>query len=181
MDRYRKENGTVCIDISVREYRQLYDSRDPSPFHERDLDENLVRYLVMSCEEIEAAEPVKLVINSAEMLRDNQQLEDFTLAIHQYFEHEVRALNNELRYLFRQGRFSLFFGLVFLMICVFGAVRVSGEANVWYRAIYEGLIIMGWVALWKPINIFLYDWWPYHRKIDVYRRLASIPVEFNSN
>lgn len=178
MERYRKDNGKYCVDVSVREFKQLYDSRDPSPFHERDLDENLGRYLIMSCEEIDEGEPVKVVINSPQLLSEQQQQHDFILAFHQYFEHEVRAVDNELKNLFRQGRVSFLFGLIFLIICVFLAIQFAGDMKIFNRVIYEGLIIMGWVALWKPINIFLYEWWPYRRKMRVYKRLAEISIEF---
>ena len=178
MGRYRKENGFNCIDLTARDFRQLYDSRDPSPFHERDLDEDLVHYLVMSCEEIKHEEPLKIVVNSPQLLGETQQLSDFILAFHQYFEHELWATKNELHNLFRQGRVSLLFGLLFLMICVFGAIRFVGDVNVFNRVIHEGLIIMGWVALWKPINIFLYEWWPYRRKMRVYKRLSEVKIEF---
>ena len=178
MGRYRKENGFNCIDLTARDFRQLYDSRDPSPFHERDLDEDLVHYLVMSCEEIKHEEPLKIVVNSPQLLSETEQLNDFILAFHQYFEHELWATKNELHNLFRQGRVSLLFGLLFLMICVFGAIRFVGDVNVFNRVIHEGLIIMGWVALWKPINIFLYEWWPYRRKMRVYKRLSEVKIEF---
>jgi hypothetical protein len=41
----------------------------------------------------------------------------------------------------------------------------------------ESLIILGWVANWKPIEIFLYDWWPLARRRNLYRRLAAATVE----
>lgn len=36
--RYRREEGAVCIDLRLRSERQLFDLRDPAPFRERDLD-----------------------------------------------------------------------------------------------------------------------------------------------
>lgn len=35
------------------------------------------------------------------------------------------------------------------------------------RALEESLIILGWVANWKPIETFLYDWWPLKRRRDL--------------
>jgi hypothetical protein len=40
----------------------------------------------------------------------------------------------------------------------------------------ESLIIVGWVALWRPLEIFLYDWWPIARHRSLYRRLAKADV-----
>ena len=44
--RYRVEDGRSCIDLKVRQSRQLFDGRDPAPFHERDLDDDAVAYLL---------------------------------------------------------------------------------------------------------------------------------------
>jgi hypothetical protein len=40
----------------------------------------------------------------------------------------------------------------------------------------ESLVIVGWVANWRPIEMFLYDWWPIARRRDLYRRLANAKV-----
>lgn len=178
MERYRQENGTFCIDLNVNEFKQLYDGRDPSPFHERDLDENLVRYLVMSCEEIAQNEAIKIVMRVPTSKDFEEQKTNFTHALHQYFDHEVRTTENELKNLFRLGQISLLFGFIFLIICVFLAIKFVGEKTVFSQVIYEGLIIMGWVALWKPINIFLYDWLPYSRKKRIYKLLSAISIDF---
>ena len=42
--RYRVEGGRSCIDPNVRQSRQLFDTRDPAPFRERDLDADVVEY-----------------------------------------------------------------------------------------------------------------------------------------
>lgn len=178
MGRYRQKNGKYCIDVNFHDFKQLYDGRDPSPFYERDLDEDLIRYLVMSCEEIGTDRSIKIVLTESGQSEKAKQREDFKQALHHFFEHEVRATENELKHLYRQGRTSLFFALVFLVVCVFLAVKIIGNASVITQAISEGLIITGWVALWKPINIFLYEGWPYNRKKRVYQILSHIEVEF---
>jgi len=40
---------------------------------------------------------------------------------------------------------------------------------------------MGWVAMWKPLEILLYDWWPVLRDIRLYRRISELPVEVRHN
>lgn len=35
----------------------------------------------------------------------------------------------------------------------------------------------GVVANWRPLEIFLYDWWPIARQRDLYRRLSAAAVE----
>jgi hypothetical protein len=45
------------------------------------------------------------------------------------------------------------------------------------RVIEESLTIFGWVANWRPIEIFLYDWWPIVRRRNLYQRLSAAQVE----
>ena len=40
----------------------------------------------------------------------------------------------------------------------------------------EGLLIIGWVAMWRPIQIFLYEWWPIVRRRRTYFGLAHTQV-----
>jgi len=47
-----------------------------------------------------------------------------------------------------------------------------------FRSLIEqSLPILGWVANWRPLEIFLYDWWPLARRRDLYRRLAAATLE----
>jgi hypothetical protein len=43
--------------------------------------------------------------------------------------------------------------------------------------IAEGLLIMGWVAMWRPIETFLYDWWPIRRHRALLTQIARMPIE----
>jgi hypothetical protein len=45
------------------------------------------------------------------------------------------------------------------------------------RVIEESLLIFGWVANWRPIEIFLYDWWPIVRRRNLYQRLSAAHVK----
>ena len=70
--------------------------------------------------------------------------------------------------MFRDGRYSLLIGLCFLTMAIFisdyiGSL-ISNESSAWL--IQESVVIGGWVALWHPLNIFLYDWWPLRAQAD---------------
>ena len=70
-------------------------------------------------------------------------------------------------------------GLTVLAACILlsrAVLAVSGAGN-FSRFTEEGFIILGWVANWKPIEIFLYEWWPLARRRDLYRSLAVANVE----
>jgi hypothetical protein len=71
----------------------------------------------------------------------------------------------------------LLIGVTFLMMCLLGADIMSGfSENALMRALRESLIIGGWVSMWRPLQIFLYEWWPIVRRGKIFRHLAKASV-----
>jgi len=54
---------------------------------------------------------------------------------------------------------------------------LGGEAGTWAAVLRESLTIAGWVAMWRPMQIYLYDWWPVRQRGRVYAKLSQMPVE----
>jgi cytidylate kinase len=44
------------------------------------------------------------------------------------------------------------------------------------KIVQEGLTIGGWVAMWRPLQIYLYDWWPLRAERRVLERLSRMSV-----
>jgi hypothetical protein len=40
----------------------------------------------------------------------------------------------------------------------------------------ESLTIGGWVSMWRPLEVFLYDWWPIRNEVRLSDQLAAMPV-----
>ena len=78
----------------------------------------------------------------------------------------------------RQGRGSLLIGLTFLAACLSARELIAGlGTGTVYEIVQEGLLISGWVAMWRPIQIFLYDWWPIRNLRTLYNKLSRIKVD----
>ena len=56
------------------------------------------------------------------------------------------------------------------------AGRIATKVMQTGPALRESLVIAGWVALWRPLEIFLYDWWPIRAEAKLYDRLADMLV-----
>lgn len=174
--RYRSENGVYLIEISLSRVQQLFNSLDPSPFHEKDLDADAESYIVGAAREFHLATPLKLIFHlPTSEAAAADRLED---SIHSYFAYRREGAGRDLRFLLRQGRLSLAIGLAFLAFCLsLRAVIFAKIAGTVPNIAAEGLVITGWVAMWRPIQIFLYDWWPLRRMVRIYGKLARVPVE----
>ena len=83
-----------------------------------------------------------------------------------------------MRGLFHLGRISLIIGLAalagFTGVAQLVATR-TGDGGVG-AVLHESLLIGGWVAMWRPLEIFLYDWWPIRAEARLFDRLAVMPV-----
>ena len=44
-------------------------------------------------------------------------------------------------------------------------------------AIGEGLLILGWVAMWRPLEILLFERLENHQQSALLHRLAQVPVD----
>ena len=99
-------------------------------------------------------------------------------AIHQFFAARAEEARRRLRHLFHLGRVSLAIGLAVLAACIGVAqlvVRWTGGTGVG-QVLHESLLIGGWVAMWRPLEVFLYDWWPIRADVRLFHRLAAMPV-----
>ena len=85
----------------------------------------------------------------------------------------------KLRRLFRDGRISLVIGLAVLTLLIVAAqfiARRTSDTGLG-RVLHESLLIGGWVAMWRPLEVFLYDWWPIRAEARLFDRLAAMPVQ----
>jgi len=170
---------TGLIELKLNDLNQLFNSMDPSPFHERDLDRNAEEFIVSWAREHPRQHDLKLVIhltNSPSPGVDPRMLVADSVA--HYFDYQAEMILREFKRLMREGRAALFVGILFLGLCQLTVTLALNAPNAqWQEPIREGLAIVGWVAMWKPLEIYLYRWWPLLSLRSLYQRLARMPVE----
>ena len=169
------------IELNLQKMQQLFNSMDPSPFHERDLDEDAEEFIVSWAQEHPIHLPLKLVVHLHEPYDPEKARQLITESIHHYFEHKEALNRREFRQLMRVGWISLLVGLGFLAVCIFAAQALAPRFGELQALVHEGLVIIGWVAMWRPLEIYLYRWWPILEFGRVYRKLSKIPIEVNVN
>ena len=173
-----RSGGVEWLEIRVGEVNQLFNMMDPAPFRERDIDPNAETYIVEWGQEARADRRLGLVVHlgrepatggAANMLND---------AFHEYFGRRAQAARQRLRRLFHLGRVSLAIGLAFLAAAIllgeFLSGLISDERYAWI--VKESFVIGGWVALWRPLEIFLYDWWPIRGEARLLDRLGEMQL-----
>jgi len=164
----------TAIMLRLRELAQLFNSMDPSPFVDRDLDADAEEYIMSWARELPAGRELELVIQlSTPSPADRVAgVED---SVRRYFTTRAAIKRLEFGQLMRRGRLSLIVGSVFLACCLLLGQLVSRSgAGAVADIVREGLTIAGWVAMWRPLEIYLYDWWPLfeeRRRLDLLARI----------
>jgi hypothetical protein len=168
----------AVIEVHVAELKQLFNSIDPSPFRNRDLDPRAEEFIVGWAKDLPRDVPFALLVDldrqaglpdEAAVLRD---------AIHEFFRQRAEAYRRRLRELLRRGRTSLLIGLTVLAaaIALGDFLATLMKTSRVGEILRESLTIGGWVSMWRPLEIFLYDWWPISSEARLSDRLAAMPV-----
>jgi hypothetical protein len=175
--RYRVEDGRTCIDLRVRHSRQLFDGRDPAPFRERDLDDDAVQYLLAAAQEIPHKQPLKVVVTISDEPEPRLAPDIVEAAVRGHFEYERQRVDRRFIEHVRRARIFLAVGLTVLVVFLSLAELTSAMRPGTLREILrEGLVITGWVAMWRPLEELLYDWWPLVDERRRLRRILEAPV-----
>ncbi|MCU0877908.1 MAG: hypothetical protein MUF06_09005 [Pirellulaceae bacterium] len=170
------DDGVIAL--SLGHLGQLFEALDPSPFRERDLDRNAEEFIVESAKELPPRLHYELVIHLDQPMVGADEQRAVEEAVRMYFARRANLLQRDLQRLMHRGRISLVIGVVFLAtLMIIGQLvgRLWGESTLG-ALLRESLLIVGWVAMWRPIEVFLYDWWPIAGERRLFDRLSRIVV-----
>ena len=167
------------IEIRVNDIAQLFHTLDPFPFRERDLADEAEDYIVSWAREMPRNRPFKIVVHIPDNELQKRASRDLVEAFNYYFAGRAVVVQRDLNELFRIGRRSLVIWRLDSAAC-FLLAHLAGSyltETAFKRLAEESFLILGWVANWRPLEIFLYDWWPLAHRRDLYNRLSVATVE----
>jgi len=173
------EDRVQHIDIKIRKVGQLFNSFDPSPFLEKDLDDDAFEYIVSSVSEHPLKTKQKIILHIPANQRAKLSEVEIRRAIHNFFEYKKVLAERSIKLKLKEGQLSFVVGITFLVICLgVGEYIQSLATNAFTYIAYEGLLIGGWVAMWKPISDILYEWWPIWKEKRIYHKISEMDIEF---
>jgi|SoiMetStandDraft_5_1073268.scaffolds.fasta_scaffold44689_2 hypothetical protein len=170
--------GCALIEVHVGDLKQIFHSLDPTPFRERDLDPKAEEFIAGWAREIPPDKPLGLLIHVDKEDATAEQIAIVREAVRDYFAARASMTRQQLRLLFRRGRTSLVIGLVFLAASILAGNVIEDmlEQTRFADVARESLLIGGWVAMWRPLEVFLYDWWPIRAEARLFDRLSAMIV-----
>lgn len=174
--RYDQETTTYAIDVLLDTYRELYNEWDFSPLQNRDLDEDLLDYLLSCSSEIPAKHPLSICLNLPEGIRDPIKESRCTKGFHNFFNYLLRKEALRTGKILRQ--MASFFAVGSLLIIIAYVLRSLSIPNAWMQILYEGITIGGWVAFWEFFSIFFFSLNQHSSLKKRYERLLKAKIVF---
>ncbi|MCB9949762.1 MAG: hypothetical protein H6824_02140 [Planctomycetaceae bacterium] len=168
----------ATIDVRIRTVQQLFNSLDATPFPDTDLDAEAEEFILSWAREFRSDALFRIRIHVEHLPSEDHYVQNTEAALNGFFAYRADVLKRRLHQLLARGRVSMIIGLACLAASVVGANLVGqfGDATLVF-ILRESLIIGGWVAMWRPLEILLYDWWPLRQERIICERLACAQVE----
>lgn len=101
-------------------------------------------------------------------------------AIATYCDVQKRLSRQKVRETRIEGQRALRIGFIAWAVCLLLSTlseQILSHYTLQGRLFGEGFLIAGWVSLWRPAELLLYDWWPYAREMKLYERIKAMAVE----
>jgi len=178
---YRKVDGKIVIEIDLSSVKQLFNSFDPAPFHEKELDINAENYIVDMVDDFPLKTPFKLVIYlHGEKKTTDEGVRTIVHAIRSHFRFRMMQQDVKFRTKFRNGRWALLIGLLFVTIAMIARQLVYaswGSDHLISQIIADSLLIIGWAAMWEPVTILLYELWPIILQKKIYEKISTMEID----
>lgn len=166
-------SGSAAVNIYVRDLSQLFNSLDPSPFWDRDLDREAAEFIEEEFSEKVGARGWNLYVHAH---GGGTSPKDLQTALETYYGRMAGSARRAIREHLRSGEWTLVAGVGVFLLSMGLRSMLARLLGTLPQILDEGLIILAWLALWRPAEMLLYGWVPLHRKQQLYERLAGIRV-----
>jgi hypothetical protein len=177
-ERYaHSDDGEIIIDISTEKVEDLYNDFDKyAPYVKKELDQDLVDYIIDSVKEIgDAPFTIRFRLTSPLEAALETRLQS---SVSNYFRYLKELENDELKGMIRRSFYLFLIGLAFITASIWVNTLYKDDMSVLQKVFAEGLTVAGWVSFWEALSTFLIDWLPHRNKIRMYERIAATPLHF---
>lgn len=164
------------IELRIQRLEQLFDSLDPAPFHAKALDREADAYLRESAGEHASLHGLSISIHGPASLETC--LGDITSGIHAHYRLASEQAERRHRRRRRVGRVALIAGSIILIAALFVRSWIKTIEGSVGEVMAEGLLILAWVALWRPIESIVFDSWESREERKLLSALSTVPVRF---
>jgi hypothetical protein len=178
LDVYRFDNiqKSFVLDVSAESYEHLFNHLDPSPYKQRDLDPDLLDYLLICSEDIPFYYPIQISVKIPLSQQDNLREKEIMAGMKSNFAHWVHLTKSRISRI-RKKAFTYILTSISL-ITISTLIRNWMPESVGLVFIPEGLMIGGWVFMWEAISLLFIHMNEEKDPLKHYQRLLNSKIGF---
>ncbi len=167
------------IDLKISSIDQFYNPLDPAPRSEKELNPKVEEYILTPADDLRLRQEWVLAVYLPQNEINPHQEEALKRSVHTHFIRRADGLKKQARKKTNQIILNTVFGFLFLGLCLTAAYGMTtlSQGSDFYEILGQGLTVVGWVALWNPVEYLLYDRWGPRKEIAVSKKLGKIDIE----
>lgn len=176
---YRVEDGRVLIEMNLSSVMQLFNTFDPAPFHEKELDADAEEYIVDAVKDFPPKTSFKIIVYLPDMEINSKVSLEIARAIRSHFEYHSLMQRRKFRERFVYGEYALIVGLTFLAIATIASLAIDTYSTQYPVAhlVAKVLEVTGWVAMWEPVTVYLFQLWPIVKQRKIYDKISQMDID----
>jgi hypothetical protein len=165
------------IEVALRSLAQLFEPPGPLLAGHRALHPQILDAVMEQAGLAPSGKPLQLVLRlpSAALAEPHE----IGATLRDCFASRAEAERRDIYRILHDGRWALLVGMVFLTIATAVAELIHTAIQGRFLSnVANGLEIFGWVALWRPAELLLYEWMPCLRRERLLKRLAQATIDY---
>lgn len=174
--RVKPESDTFVIEVSLQDFKELFDGWDPSPVKRRDIEPDLLHFLEVCAQDIPLKYPLELEFYLPEDQKDTEKEEVSTTGIRNNFTFIILFTRMQLKAISR--KILIYIAMSFAFLSVAYLSKQNFASNLLTTTLMEGFSIGGWVFLWEAFSLFLFSMQEINNKLKQYVRFSKTPINF---
>lgn len=168
------------VDLYLSDIHNFFQTPEVDPFLGENIEASGIDQLIDTMNARPDSRRIgRIVIHLPEPMIEPNLSARVRTAITNYCDAQIRLDVQKVREIWLEGRRALKIGLVFWAICLSLSLlfeEVIFTRHAIGRLFGEGFIIAGWVGLWRPAELLLYDWRPFAREKKRYQEIKAMEV-----
>lgn len=173
---YDDKDKRFILRVQLEDYRDAYSEWDFSPFLNRDLDDDLIEYLLECSYEIDHKFDIMVEFHILYQAYNHKREERTRTGMVNFFGYQLKKLKNRKVRVLKNTVKLLIFGSLLLLLG--GNIRTHFEHTMWLSLLSEGFYIGGWVMMWEMFSHWFFDMSKVNSEIKQFKRLQGSEITF---
>ncbi|MDA3846914.1 MAG: hypothetical protein PF505_10305 [Vallitaleaceae bacterium] len=174
--RFDANENAYFLDIQLEDYRDAYSEWDYSPFVNRDLDEDLIEYILGCSYEIPHNRNMVIIFHLINQQYNAKREKRSIQGMYNYFDYRIRKIKSKRIRTFRDTIAFLVIGSILLLLGALADQYIQG--SIIAQLLSEGLFIGGWVMIWEMFSSWFFNINQLTRKIKHFTRLQKVNIVY---